>query len=193
MDKGFNYFWPTKILFDKVDDNDLLNSVIQEIFQNLDLEKPLSEFDDFDVIFQKCGPKLIEFREKIIIPTFNKYLKELYGTTLSSYKKYKFKAWFAGTKKGYNMIYHNHSGALFSAVFYILSEDKRSGGNIVFSDPRSNANRGYENFIKNEFDNVTHVPSTGDILVFPSFLYHYVNPYFSNLRIAMPVDLFLEN
>jgi hypothetical protein len=33
---------------------------------------------------------------------------------------------------------------------------------------------------------------TGDVLVFPGYVYHAVNPFMSNLRIAVPVDLLLD-
>jgi hypothetical protein len=36
-------------------------------------------------------------------------------------------------------------------------------------------------------------PKTGDIVVFPSYLYHHVQTYNSNIRLALPVDLFLFN
>lgn len=185
-----NYLWPTKVLHESVKDNSLLDNVIQEIFSTYDMNNPPSDSDNNE-LFDNCGPFLTQFKEAVVIPTFEQYLKEAHNSKLSDYKEYNLKSWITGTGNGYNMIYHNHSGAAFSAVFYLLAEDVSKGGSIVFSDPRHNANRGYDSKLKTEFENVFHTPSTGDIVVFPSFLYHYVNPYYSNLRIAMPVDLFL--
>jgi hypothetical protein len=189
MNKGMNHLWPTKLLYESIKDSSLLDSVVQEIFSKYDMNNPPSDY--YGGLFDDCGPAMLQFKKQVVIPTFEKYLKEAHNSTLADYKEYNFKSWITGTGKGYNMIYHNHSGAAFSAVFYLLAEDTRSGGDIVFSDPRHNANRGYAGALTKEFENVFHTPATGDIVVFPSFLYHYVNPYYSNLRIAMPVDLFL--
>ena len=185
-----NYLWPTKVLYDSVSDNTLLDNVVQEIFARYDLATPPSDFTD-NGLFDNCGPYLTQFKEQVVTPAFEKYLNEAHNRSLIDYGSYNFKSWITGTGNGYNMVYHNHSGSDFSAVFYLLAEDQHHGGSIVFSDPRHNANRGYDDSLKKEFENVSHLPSTGDMVIFPSFLYHYVNPYYSNLRIAMPVDLFL--
>jgi hypothetical protein len=190
MNKGMNHLWPTKVLYDSVGNRELLNNVVQEIISTYDLSAPPSDFNN-NGLFEDCGIFLNQFKEEIVIPAFEKYLREAHDSSLSEYKRYNLKSWITGSGHGYNMLYHNHSGAAFSAVFYLLAEDAQKGGDIVFSDPRHNANRGYDSKLKTEFENVFHTPSTGDIVIFPSFLYHYVNPYYSNLRIAMPVDLFL--
>jgi hypothetical protein len=102
------------------------------------------------------------------------------------------KGWLAGTGNDYSLNYHNHRGAQISAVFYLLCEDHNKGGNIAFTDPRQNANRGYdENFTPWFNDEILKVKS-GDIVVFPSFLYHFVSTYRGSMRLAMPVDLFLH-
>lgn len=190
MNKGMNFLWPTKVLYDSVEDKDLLNNSVQEIFSIYDLKTPPSDYTN-NSFFDKAGPYLNQFRDNVVVPAFDRYLKEAHNTSLSSFKEYKMSFWITGTGNGYNMIYHNHSGAAFSAVFYMLAEEENKGGSIIFSDPRSNANRGYDGSLKSDFSPVGHQPSTGDFLIFPSYLYHYVNPYYSNLRIAMPVDLFL--
>ena len=86
---------------------------------------------------------------------------------------------------------HNHSGAHLSGVFYILSEEQGAGGDLVLHDPRSNANRGYDEHFNPMFARNSVIPETGDFMIFPSFTYHHVNPYFSQMRICVPVDLYL--
>jgi predicted 2-oxoglutarate/Fe(II)-dependent dioxygenase YbiX len=56
-----------------------------------------------------------------------------------------------------------------------------------------NANRGYDTKFKPMFERFTHLPATGDYLIFPSFAYHHVNPYTSALRFCLPVDLFVDD
>ena len=83
---------------------------------------------------------------------------------------------------------HNHSGSHLSAVFYLLCEEK-NGGNIVLHDPRTNANRGYIDEFQSMFEKIKFTPSSGDVLIFPSFLYHNVETFNGKMRLAMPVDL----
>jgi hypothetical protein len=60
--------------------------------------------------------------------------------------------WITGSGTNYSMSHHNHAGCQISAVFYLLSDvidDSDKGGEILFTDPRQNANRGYdESFIR---------------------------------------------
>ena len=88
------------------------------------------------------------------------------------------------------MPYHNHRGSQLSLVYYVLSE-KTETGSIHFTDPRHNANRGYDMKFLPWFEGLKLTVETGDLVVFPSFLYHYVSTYLGNVRIAIPVDLFL--
>ena len=39
------------------------------------------------------------------------------------------------------------------------------------------------------FEKIKFAPSSGDVLIFPSFLYHNVETFNGKMRLAMPVDL----
>jgi len=71
----------------------------------------------------------------------------------------------------YNKV-HNHPGAVWSGVVYVAlgNRDKEPAGNgcIEFVDPRP----GNQNASKIVVD-----PRPGQILIFPAWLYHYVNPF----------------
>lgn len=110
-------------------------------------------------------------------------------------KKYNvnIKGWVTGSIRGYSMIEHNHSGAHFSAVYYVLCETENQGGEIHMTDPRSNANRGYPIDFQHLYSPVKIQPKTGDLIIFPSFLYHYVSAYHQQNRIAIPIDIYLED
>lgn len=191
MKHGLHNLWPTAVLCDKMTQQTVVDNACQEIFTKYDLSLPVSDFST-DGIFINCDDGLTQFKEQIVIPSFEKYLNTAFNTSLDEYNSYRIKGWLAGGGENYSMVYHNHSGAHISAVFYLLAEEQNYGGDIVFSDPRHNANRGYDRKIRESFNNVHHTPTTGDILIFPSYLYHYVNPYYSSLRLAVPVDLFLQ-
>lgn len=177
--------WPTTIGYGKFDSLELS----QYIFTNYDLSNPPSESRG-DNIFNDNTSYINNFK-KIVYNAFDKYLKDTIGKSISDWHSYEMTAWITGSNKNYEMLLHNHSGSQLSAVFYVLAEDKNSGGDIVFIDPRANANRGYDDWFNPMFDRFNHTPETGDYMIFPSFAYHRVNPYSSSLRICVPVDLFL--
>ena len=131
------------------------------------------------------------FNQKVALPLFDNFLKDSLGKDISCWKDFKLKGWLTGTGKNYSSIPHNHKGASLSAVFYIFCEEIDRGGEIYFTDPRQNSNRGYDNQFSSWFESLSFTPKSGDVVIFPSFLYHYVATYRGNIRIAMPVDLFL--
>jgi hypothetical protein len=59
-------------------------------------------------------------------------------------------------------------------------------------DPKANANRGYKMNVWGEmFEPVRLKTPSYTFAVFPSFVYHQVTQYAGNMRIAIPVDLFI--
>jgi hypothetical protein len=185
---GINNLWPTPVLLGKMADQELNDRMAEEI---LILKDSLGSTDEHN-IFDTKNKILLNFKNKIVIPAFSQYMKSVLDLDLKKYKDVRMRAWITGWFSGYTMRLHNHHGSEFSGVFYILNEEQNAGGQIAFVDPRNNANRGYELRIKNKlFADVEYTPKSGEFLIFPSFLYHQVLPYYSNLRMAMPVDLFL--
>jgi uncharacterized protein (TIGR02466 family) len=71
----------------------------------------------------------------------------------------------------YNKV-HNHPGAVWSGAFYVAlgNRDKEPAGNgcIEFVDPRPGNHHAFK---------VVVDPKPGQLLIFPSWLYHYVNPF----------------
>jgi hypothetical protein len=189
LKSGMNKLWSTPVFKGTIDDKDLLDRLLQSIFLNVDLDKPASDFQGFDILSD--GPKeFIEFRDNIVYPAFDTYVEGL-GFDMYSFEDVRLRSWITGVRNGYMIPAHNHSGASFSAVFYLLCESMKEGGELVMMDPRSNANRGYKDQFKNMFANETYLPKSGEYLIFPSYLYHHTIAFTGNMRIAMPVDLFL--
>jgi hypothetical protein len=177
--------WPTTIGKGNFDSLDLS----QHILTNYDLNNLKGEVGGFNM-FNDNSSHIKNFK-KVAHQAFDQYLYDTIGKNISDYKSYEMKSWITGHGKDYSMTIHNHSGAHLSGVFYVLAEDQHSGGDIVFTDPRSNANRGYDDWFDPMFKRISHIPKTGDFMIFPSFAYHHVNPYYSILRICCPVDLYL--
>jgi hypothetical protein len=188
MNLGFNNLWPTKVLVQNIEDQSLLEEVANNILLNY-VHAPLSDFQDFDLL-KDGGDCYAKFKKEIVYPAFDQYLKEVFNIKLSQCKNHFFRSWLAGPKSGYSIHTHNHSGACISAIFYILCEEQDQGGELVMIDPRGNANRGYPEDMKHEFSDIIYKPKSGQVVIFPSFLYHYTKLFTGNLRIAMPVDFF---
>ena len=73
---------------------------------------------------------------------------------------------------GFNHV-HVHSGAWYSGVYYLNCTEKT--GNITFLDPRPGAeNNFYHKHV--EPSNHTIKPITGDLILFPAWLPHLVEP-----------------
>lgn len=88
---------------------------------------------------------------------------------------------------GYNKI-HNHPGAVWSAVYYVAAgvADPSIPGNGVFEfmDPRPGNIHGGKEVIQ---------PEAGLLMVFPAWLYHYVNPFHgTGERISIAFNMTVE-
>jgi hypothetical protein len=188
MNKGFNNLWPTPVYLDKINNEELVDQVCRELLLNVDLSRMLTEFQAYDILHE--GPELFQqFRDQVVLPFFETYLNN-WNMSLENFLDYRLKSWLTGAYPGYSIPVHNHSGASLSAIFYLLVDDEIQGGNLIFLDPRANANRGYVNQFKPLFENKKYAPKSGEGVVFPSFLYHQTLPFSGSIRLAMPVDLF---
>lgn len=182
----FKDLWPTVVGKGNFDSLDLVNYILT----NMDMNNLQGEVNGFN-IFENDSKELKQFRE-FAYKAFDDYLMATVGKQIKDWNGHTMKGWITGHGEDYNMTIHNHSGAHLSGVFYAMAADQNSGGDIVFTDPRANANRGYDDWFDPMFDQHKHTPKTGDYMIFPSFTYHHVNPYFSRMRICIPVDLYLH-
>ena len=119
---------------------------------------------------------------------FDDFLYNMMGGRIAEWSNYKIDGWI-NRYENTEMEYHTHSGAHISAVVYLESNPK-SGGEIGFYDPRPNVSRGYDMRFRKNFNPTYHAPKTGDVLIFPSYLYHSVKAA-THTRISCALDLFL--
>lgn len=191
MNPGFNDLFPTPILYGKINNDDLTAKVINELLTNDELANTSDTYGTTNILFESDSIVLDEFEKSIVLPAFDEYLKNTIGKSLTDFRDHTLNAWASGSGYDYSLDYHNHKGSHLSSVFYLLAEEKESGGEIVFTDPRTNANRGYMSEFNQWFEPIKFLPSSGDYLIFPSYLYHYVKRYNATNRIKIVVDLFL--
>lgn len=173
-------------MVEEVSDNELMSDVTTFLLSNR-TELVNKENRNSSIL---NTPELSELKNKVFLPTFDKYLKETCNRSLNDWS-YNLNGWLASYGEGQSLNYHNHRGSQLSSVLYIIADDKDDGGDILFTDPRQNANRGYDMKFNSWFESFRLKPKCGQIVVFPSFLYHYVETYRSNIRLALPVDCFL--
>lgn len=183
------HLWSTPIL--QLQMNPFLREqFINRLMQDYDIFNPPSDYSKIN-IFDNDSSEIQQFLYGEVLPSFERFCDLTLNRSLADWNGYKINGWVTGSSKNYSMNLHNHSGAQFSAVFYLLCEEQERGGEIVFTDPRQNANRGYDKTFSSWFEPLQITPKSGDILVFPSYLYHTVLTYHSNLRLVLPVDCFL--
>lgn len=180
--------WSTPFLQTKMSD-EIKDALANDIFMEYNLQNPPNDFGSVNILDDQIMDR---FKTEVVYPSFNSFLRKTLGKEISDWKSHKMHGWLAGVGKDYSLNFHNHRGAQLSAVFYILCEEQDMGGEITFTDPRMNANRGYDTSFLPWFQHKQLTPKSGDIVVFPSFLYHFVSTYRGNIRLAIPVDLFLH-
>ena len=102
--------------------------------------------------------------------------------------------WSIINKKGSFNIQHNHPNAYLSASYYV--KVPKNSGNIKFFDPKEQKNIRYPK-IKNYTDISAVIaeitPEEGDLLIFPSYLYHSVGENLSeNDRIIVSFNVDID-
>jgi len=188
---GKNDLWSTPIFLGEFDKDlclDLYSTILNEFPQFILPNENSSSFDiinDEREVFKK-------FRKEVIEPNFDKSLKSIFEVSIYSFKKYWFKSWIVRQNHQYIVQNHNHSGSSLSGVFYLFM-DKDFGGELVFSDPRPNANRGFLDEFKPHFENKKYQPKKNQFIIFPGYIYHQTLHYPGNCLLSVPVDLYLSN
>lgn len=88
-------------------------------------------------------------------------------------------AWANVNTKGNANAAHIHGGSPWSGVYYVAADpDPSAGGELFFTDPRTSAlmvTHPYNVFKSSS--RITLRPEPGQMVVFPSFLYHGVETY----------------
>ena len=172
--------FPTPVFHFRVENYQELNTELENYILNLKKkdEKGTKKSNaggwhsyNFDINNDNTAKKFAkifeEFYKKIII---NKM-----GWKYDSNKVKMEAMWSIINKKGSFNIQHNHPNSYLSAAYYVRHPEK--SGNIRFFDPREQKNIRYPKIKK--YTDLSAViiekdPKEGDLLIFPSYLYHSV-------------------
>jgi hypothetical protein len=131
-------------------------------------------------------PNLKKFIAENVVPLMMQYAWDQfnYEPLIDNWQ-----AWVRNSSDGHGSPLHHHSGAHVSALYYLEGEE----GYLSMVDPRGLASRGYpHDVINNHFRTYKHKPERGGLLIFPSYLQHYVQEHRVGLRLAIPIDVYLK-
>lgn len=182
--------WSTAILRGTIDDQTFLDQMLQHIL----LDPDASSSDAADRTRDKIdaalttGDPLFVSAEAHIRHHVDAYFKQAFGLDRVPYKVEMF---YLLHPQGMHVKYHNHKGSTLTGVLYI----NVPSGDLVLLDPRVNANRHVIKQIidTGHFDSVDIKPKAGEIVVFPSYIYHLGTPNNSaSPRIVFVFDVMPE-
>lgn len=189
MDYGLHSLWATPVMRFKIQDINITNQFIQYLFTNINVQKPPCDSEKHDII--RDGNEVCQaFKEQVIDPAFDTYIKAISNESLADFENYKYQTSIRPVGKGSVIGCHNHHTSVVSAVFYLLCDEQDKGGTIKLLDPKTNAERGYNGHFPMLFKSEEFIPNTGDILMFPSYLYHYTSQFMGSVRLLLAVDLY---
>ena len=127
---------------------------------------------NFDIVNQ--GPP-INFLNKI-----KDYLKHIisneFGWKYVPNKQRIVAMWAIINKKNSFNVMHNHQNCYFSSAYYV--KKPKSSGDITFFDPKEAKTYRFpkiEKYTEYSAEAITIKPEEGDLLIFPSYLYHSVS------------------
>lgn len=169
---------------------DILSMAYQEPHND-----PLNNAEDFHRIshdpFILEHPSLASIKDTCIT-YLNKYVKEVLNITDEFVIT---NSWIIRCPTDSKHHLHTHPNSIFSAVYYIHADEGSSDMVFHYDTTYDTNHKFYYNINKpNEYNSgkLTITPTTGDFLVFPSYLKHNVTPNKSkNDRIILSFNCFL--
>lgn len=82
--------------------------------------------------------------------------------------------------------YHGHDYSFLTGIVYLTPQNT----GLILHDPRVNAARGYPKQFASQFADVVIVPEPGDIVMFPSYVYHSTMVHSAlQSRVVMPFNV----
>lgn len=141
--------------------------------------------EDKNVVDQNRFPLLFEFIHDYVVPEMLLYIETLWGYIPTNYRTV---SWVRCTSDGSALEVHHHATPVLSSIYYL----EGTSGELALLDPRGASERGLPSEIrKSKFGVYKHTPVDGKLVIFPSYLQHYVTAHKQSLRIAVPTDLYL--
>lgn len=151
-----------------------------------DLGQKGEKVEEKNVVREAAQPMLATFIEEVVVPEMLRYVKDVWGHEPDEYRSV---SWIRSTSDGGDLQPHHHATPLVSAVLYL----EGASGELSLMDPRGTAERGLPSSVRGDhFGVYQHTPRNETLVIFPSYLFHYVVPHAPALRIAVPTDLYFN-
>lgn len=151
-----------------------------------DVGKDLDAVEEMNVIDRETTPTLWQFVQDVVVKEMLRYVQEVWDYTP---KEWSAISWVRCTTDGSDLEVHHHATPVLSAVYYLEGR----AGDLSLLDPRGCAERGLPSEIrKHNFGTYHYQPGPGCLIIFPSYLHHYVSEHSKALRIAIPTDLYFK-
>jgi len=195
--KPYDYVYNFNTLKDGLISNNYLDNLKRAI-----LSLPLSSTSfRTDIGAKRTEGNLLFYDDPYIVKAHEviKIVYQKYISFLSSKKRNTFSnnlpsgniitSWSMIAEKESYHFSHNHHSAWVSGVFYIEVPEIQDhlGGSIIFSP------NGYDYPVKKESNDLIIKPNSGEIIFFPSHLFHKTLPTESDSRrICLPFNIFLD-
>lgn len=190
------YLWASPVMIASTGTGDLAGELRELILscENDDFRKKNSPQRPHDGVFEsefdflKWQDERVVKLRNLMYGLLGSFVKEVNQFTDDELNQLKFDnhCWFHITRSGGYFQPHNHPNASWSMIYCVDPGDERPvndsvAGSVSFTDPRQTnsyldpANR----FMRREasFQSIRHRFNAADVAIFPSYLYHYVEPY----------------
>lgn len=171
---------------------------IKDDMSALDLikSKPFNVTNDSGSEISESYSILDDFpREKnIILKHFDDYKNEVFEYRSIKFNMYS--SWSTKCKSRTGSDLHNHTNSIFSAVYYLDDIAEEDGGSLAFTN--IGINKTSYNIMGDRInafngDNFTVQPGKGVLAIFPSYMYHRIEPYFGqNSRYSIAMNFMVE-
>ncbi len=179
--------WTNHILHENINDPEFVLDLYQHILSTVPLTyaRPIEE-GPLDFMFEDDHPSMREKFEvvrRFMYQCIDEYIDQVYETSFD----YHVTGFVAMNSQYTRQPLHVHRSSFLTGVFYINVDEQ--SGNLMLHDPRSNAVRAAPDEIMDQFAPVAILPKPGDMVVFPSYLYHDTEVNMSpQPRILVPFD-----
>lgn len=176
--------WRTRIGVVNVKDKIDTDTFLTEMLTNPKFRDGKKSGDS--VLSKDKSPYHKKVVDEVVTPAVEHYMREVYGYEFEE-DEFTYRSWGVVLTNGKGLEPHFHAGTNISTVLYLT----KGQGDLIVMDPRGNACRGMPIEIREaNFDLFRHSPQEGDLIIFPSYLLHYVEPGDTTLRVSVPTNYF---
>jgi len=196
---GFVTLWPTLLLRESLPGFEAPNGMLRELVLKLDQQNSNLTTDYLGVDFLQNEHPAVMWLLQCFHVAVKRYMQQQgidYDTQWS------LQGWPNINRRGDYHALHNHPHSYLSGTYYVdvprqkTAKNNRKDiapGEISFYDPRTQANM---TAIKNDLQieaEYSILPKSGDLLLWPSWLHHFVHPNFSDKpRLSISFNVVLK-